>query len=369
MKIGILTVPFNNNYGGFLQAYALKTVLEGMDHEVIFINRQRNPSTALKFRVYRMLVKLHLIKDYIGDKIRTISINTDQFRGKYLSPISPAYYSSKAIRDCLKLGIDFLIVGSDQVWRYKYAKDSIDDFFFGFVDENNSIPRISYAASFGTDSMDYPTEKINKIKGLLARFRAISVREESGKCLLTEYLDVPTSNVQTVLDPTLLLNAEYYYNNLFKIIQPETRKYVFTYILDKEMLDADALNAFVQEQGLIHVDIKAQTGSIKSLNVIEPVEKWLSSIYHADYVVTDSFHGTVFSILFHRQFVVYANPNRGIARLQSLLKMMGLEDRMLMKSDEYLKVKLLQAISWDVVEKRLLSVRAKSMDFLTRSLQ
>lgn len=368
MKIGILTVPFNNNYGGFLQAYALKTVLKDMGHEVIFINRQRNPSTTLKFRVYRMFVKLHLLKDYIGDKIRTISVNTDQFREKYLSPISPAYYSSKAMQDCLKFGIDFLIVGSDQVWRYKYAKDSIDDFFFGFVEENNSIPRISYAASFGTDIMDYPTAKINEIKGLLTHFRAISVREESGKYLLTEYLDVPASKVQTVLDPTLLLNAEYYYNNLFKKLQPKVGKYVFTYILDKEMLDAEALNFFVQEHGQLHVEMKAQTGDIKALNVIEPVEKWLCSIYYADYVVTDSFHGTVFSILFHKQFVVLANPNRGIARLQSLLKMMGLEDRMLTKIDGYLKTNLLHPINWKQVEERLQSHRAKSMFFLTQSL-
>ena len=368
MKIGILTVPFNNNYGGFLQAYALKNVLKDMGHEVIFINRQRNPSTTLKFRVYRMLVKLHLINDYIGDKIRTISVNTDQFRDKYLSPISPMYYSSNAMRDCLKLGIDFLIVGSDQVWRYKYAKDSIDDFFFGFVEESNSIPRISYAASFGTDNMDYPTGKINEIKGLLTRFRAISVREESGKNLLINYFDVPPSNVQTVLDPTLLLNAEYYYNNLFKNIQPETKNYVFTYILDKEMLDTESLHSFVQDNGLLHVDMKAQTGSIKSLDVIEPVEKWLSSIYHADSVVTDSFHGTVFSILFHKQFVVLANPNRGIARLESILKLMGQEDRMLTKSDGNLKTTLLHPINWEVVEERLQSLRAKSMDFLIQSL-
>lgn len=368
MKIGILTVPFNNNYGGFLQAYALKTVLKDMGHEVIFINRQRNPSTTLKFRLYRMLVKLHLIKDYIGDKIRTISVNTDQFRDKYLSPISPAYYSSKAIRDCLKLGIDFLIVGSDQVWRYKYAKDSIDDFYFGFVEENNSIPRISYAASFGTDNMDYPSEKINEIKSLLTRFRAISLREESGKYLLTEYFDVPASKVQTVLDPTLLLNAENYHNNLFKIIQLETGKYVFTYILDKEMLDAKALNTFIQEHGLEHIDIKAQTGDIMSLQVIEPVEKWLSSIYYADYVVTDSFHGTVFSILFHKTFVVLANPSRGIARLRSLLMMLGLEERLLINDEEQLKDKMNRPINWTDVENHLIKLRAQSIEFLEKSL-
>lgn len=366
MKIGVLTVPFNNNYGGFLQAYALKTVIEGMGHEVIFINRRRNPSKNLKFRVYRLLVKSHLIKDYLEEKKREISVNTDRFIDKYLSPISPAYYSSRSMRECLELGLDFLIVGSDQVWRYKYAKDSIDDFFFGFVDSDNQIPRISYAASFGTGDMDYPEDKIHVIRNLLTRFRAISVREESGKNLLTEYLDVPASKVQTVLDPTLLLRADDY-KHLFDHILLESGKYVFTYILDKEMLDVDALNTFIQEKELKHVDIKAQTGDIKALNVIEPVEKWLSSIFYADYVVTDSFHGTVFSILFHKRFVVLANPNRGISRLYSLLELLGAQDRIAMGKDDSLCV-LEQSVNWDEIELRLKNYRSQSMSYLENAV-
>lgn len=367
MKIGILTVPFNNNYGGFLQAYALKTVLEGMGHKVIFINRQRNPSKNLKFRVYWLLVKLHLIKDYLGEKKREISVYTEKFKDNYLSPISTAYYSSRAMRDCLKLGLDVLIVGSDQVWRYKYAKDSIDDFFFGFVDSDNQIPRIGYAASFGTDDMDYPEDKIRVIKSLLTNFRAISVREESGKNLLTKYFNVPVSKIQTVLDPTLLLNAEDY-KKLFNYIKPETGEYVFTYILDKEMLDVETLNTFIKEQGLKHVDIKAQTGDIKALNVIEPVEKWLSSIYYADYVVTDSFHGTVFSILFQKQFIALANPNRGIARLHSLLKLFGLEERMLTSNKVSLRGTICKSINWVEVNSRLITSREHSLLFLEKSL-
>jgi len=286
MKIGILTVPFNNNYGGFLQAYALKTVLNGMGHEVLFINRQRNPSKSLKFRVYRLLVKLHLIKDYLENKKRAISINTDQFRDKYLTPISPAYYSSKSLRDSLKLGLDFLIVGSDQVWRYKYAQESIDDFFFGFIDENNAIPRMSYAASFGTDTMDYSEEKIQVIKSFLTRFRAISVREESGKRLLTDYLGVPASRVKIVLDPTLLLDANRY-KSLFEDTVPK-KNYAFTYILDKGDIDDILIDRLISSKGLQRIDGRAQTGNLSELDVIEPVEKWLSHLYYSDYVITDS---------------------------------------------------------------------------------
>lgn len=367
MKIGILTVPFNNNYGGFLQAYALKTVLEGMGHEVLFINRQRNPSKSLKFRVYRLLVKLHLIKDYLENKKRAISVNTDQFRDKYLTPISPAYYSSKSLRDSLKLGLDFLIVGSDQVWRYKYAQESIDDFFFGFIDENNAIPRISYAASFGTDNMDYPLEKIQVIKSLLTRFRAISVREESGKSLLTECLDVPASKVQTVLDPTMLLKVEDY-KIFFEDMVPEKKDYAFTYILDKGDIDELLIERLISRKGLQRIDGKAQTGNLSELDVIEPVEKWLSHFFYSDYVITDSFHGTVFSILFNKPFIVIANPNRGIARLKSLLSVFRLEERLITSITPINEMIINQQIDWTLVNTLLTKRREDSIRFIVDSV-
>lgn len=366
MKIGILTVPFNNNYGGFLQAYALKMVLKGMGHEVIFINRQRNPSKRLKFRVYRLLVKMHLLKDYMGEKKREISVRTNQFRDKYLTPISPAYYSSKSMQECLKLGIDFLIVGSDQVWRYKYAQDSIDDFFFGFVNDNITIPRISYAASFGTDTMDYPEEKIQVIKSLIARFRAISVREESGKRLLTDYLGVPASRVKIVLDPTLLLVANSY-KCLFEDTVPK-KNYAFTYILDKADIDDLLIDRLISSKGLQRIDGKAQTGNLSELDVIEPVEKWLSYLYYSDYVITDSFHGTVFSILFNKPFIVIANPNRGITRLQSLLSVFHLEERLITSIASTNEMVFNQQIDWPLVNTLLTKRREDSIRFLMDSV-
>jgi len=368
MKIGILTVPFNNNYGGFLQAYALKTVLEKMGHNVLFINRQRNPSKSLKFLGYRLLVKLHLIKDFIGDKKREISANTDVFKKKYLSPISPAYYSSKELKDCLKYGLDLLIVGSDQVWRYKYSLDSIDDFYFGFISGDNPIPRISYAASFGTDIIDYPNNKIRIIKPLLTRFRAISVREESGIDLLTKFFGVPASKVQAVLDPTLLLNV-FDYLTLFQDINNEAGDYVFTYILDREIIGEEVLDQYITKKCLRRIDGKAQTGDLTSLKMIEPVEKWLSNIYYADFVITDSFHGTVFSILFNKPFISIANPVRGITRLQDLLSRFGLKERLVTNLDSTSLCLLDKQIDWESVNCILNERKEESLHFLIESIR
>lgn len=367
MKIGILTVPFNNNYGGYLQAYALKTVLKEMGHEVVFINRQRNINKSLKLKIYRFLVNNHLIKDFIAEKNQTISVNTQLFVQQYLSPISPAYYSSDQMKESLKMGIDLFIVGSDQVWRYKYAEDSIDDFFFGFIEKSNNIPRISYAASFGTDSLDYPADKIDIIRELLSRFKAISVREKSGEHLLSKYFDVPSLNTHTVLDPTLLLDADSY-KSLFKNIRPEVDKYLLTYILDKDEVFFANINRFCMECDLEITDIKAQTGHYRSLDVIEPVEKWLSLFYYAEYIVTDSFHGTVFSILFHKPFVVFANPIRGVARLHSLLSIFGLEERLVTDSRASIDNVLRKPIVWDLVDDILDNNKANSLDFLKDSI-
>ena len=122
MKIGILTVPFNNNYGGFLQAFALKKVLQDMGLEVVFINRRRNKNTNYRVIIKKALIKLGVCKD----RIKELSKYTEQFKREYLYPMTEEYYTSEELKKCLNYNFDAVIVGSDQVWRYKSAGDSID---------------------------------------------------------------------------------------------------------------------------------------------------------------------------------------------------------------------------------------------------
>ena len=361
MKIGLLTVPFNNNYGGMLQAFALKTVLSGMGHEVTFLNRRRNRPTGLKFKVYDLLVRLHLMEDYLAKRTAALSVNTDLFKEKYLSPITEPYYSTQELRRCLGLGFDAFVVGSDQVWRYRYAKDSIDDFFFSFL-KNTGIPRFSYAASFGTEVMDYPEDKRAVVSRLLKEFRRISVREESGKDLLVDFLDVPAEDVQVVLDPTLLLSAEDYVR-LFQGQWDYPGGYLFTYILDEAVVNAESISSLMKSMDLRRVDMKAQTGDVSKLQVIEPVEKWLSAIYHSDFVITDSFHGTVFSIIFNKPFLTVANPIRGIARLQNLLSRFGLEDRLVVNQEQVMSVSP-RCIDWPSVNAKWFGLKETALNYL-----
>lgn len=364
MKVGILTVPFNNNYGGFLQAFALKTVIQDMGHEVIFINRRRNRSQGLKSKIGRILKRWHIISDERQKSIKRISVNTDKFKEEYLSPITDEYYTHNSLKKCTELGIDCFIVGSDQVWRYQYAVSSIDDFFFSFLDEKN-LKRFSYAASFGTDTLDYPQEKKKQCSELLKKFNAISVRETSGLTILKE---MGITGARVVLDPTLLLDKQYYISNLAGTITLQKERYLLKYILDTTEEKNAVVKDIAAKIGLKIVEIKAQTGNIAELPPLPPIQEWLSLINNAAFVVTDSFHGTVFSILFNIPFLVYGNKDRGFARFHSLLNTFSLESRFIESEEDLDKVNIAENIKWQTVNEILQTKREVSYDFLAHQL-
>ena len=364
MKIGILTVPFNNNYGGFLQAYALKKALTDMGHDVVFINRRRNRKQGVKAALRRVLVSCRLLKDRTAEKQAEISVYTNQFRSKYLEPVTRDYYTTKELRKSLKMGIDCFVVGSDQVWRYRYAKDSIDDFFFSFL-KGTAIPRFSYAASVGTDEMEYSEDKLAICKALLADFSAVSVRETSAAEMLATHFGCHRAKV--VLDPTLLHDKQVYID-LFKDTYPKSdKKYMFTYILDETEDKRENIGKIARAKNLDVMDVKAQKGNLSSQRTIEPVEKWLSGICYSDFVVTDSFHGIVFSIIFGRPFVAIGNEQRGLTRMSDLLSRLHLEHRLVASSADVEKV-IDQPICWQSVSDAILSERQQSLSFLNEAL-
>lgn len=361
MRIGILTVPFNNNYGGFLQAFALKRILTDMGHEVIFINRRRNRKRNYKTIIKDLLVKLHLRED----RVKKISKYTNQFKREYLYPITEEYYTSQELRKCLKYKLDMVIVGSDQVWRYKYAKDSIDDFYCNFL-EGTNIPHFSYAASMGTDVMEYPKDKIEICSKLLKNFKTISVREQSTVDILKSNFGV--KDAQVVLDPTFLLDKQIYIELFKNEYNTPQKPYVFAYVLDENSELRNTIEEFASQHELDIINLRAQTGNIKDIKIIEPVEKWLSALYYSDYVITDSFHGTVFSLIFKKPFVVYGNITRGMSRLEDLLGRFELNNRLISKSSNIPNT-LETPINWESVEKHLESLRSYSSSFINDVLK
>lgn len=369
MKIGLVTVPFNNNYGGFLQAFALKSLLIQRGHDVEIVNRRRN-RPGLKWRIKNYLSsKLHGIKSWYEEQqeIKRKGKETRKFVKRYLHPITRPFYTSKDLSSFVKKKkYDIFVFGSDQIWRYKFCPQNIEDYFGGFISKEDRTPHFSYAASFGSADFEYNSEKQQICSTLLEQFQAVSVREKSGIELLQKYFGY-NKIIYHVLDPTLVLDKGYYLKMINKKWKG-TNDYLLTYILDTKEDIKDAINILLKQLNLQIETIQAQTGNIWTLPPLSPVEVWLSKIYYSDFVFTDSFHGVVFSIIFHKPFYVYINKERGADRFISLLSLLHLEDRLIESSGE-INTDKFSSIDWDKVEKLLSEYKSESLHFLDSAVK
>lgn len=324
MRIGILTLPLHTNYGGILQAYALQTVLERMGHEARVISlKSRKKSGVIGLIRYSLLSP---IKQFVLNHLLPA-----KFSGKQ------GYYTGKFIQKWIKRDVyfsyyeipqdryDVIIVGSDQIWREKYVCGSnklpIESSFLDFT-KNWNVLRISYAASFGTDGWEYNEQQTTNCQKLLEKFDAVSVREKSGVALCQKYLN---HDAQTVLDPTLLLSKEDY----LKLLRKNRKKQhgiLMTYVLDEDEPKRILIERLRGTLGLTiyKANISGIDHKDSSKNLVQPpLEDWLAGFDDADFVVTDSFHACVFSIIFNKPFVVVPNIVRGTSRFESLLETFG----------------------------------------------
>ena len=339
MRIGILTLPLHTNYGGILQAYALQTVLERMGHEVKVINKIFNYNLPLWKQPF--VYTKRILKNLKGDKfpifyeqqvIKEIPIirrYTNEFIGKYIHTHDVKRYSDLKEND-----FDAFVVGSDQVWRPKYFA-KIEDAYLQFTKDWN-IKRIAYAVSFGTDEWEYSSKQTANCKNLVKKFDAVSVREDSGVDLCKRYLDIDSEHL---LDPTMLLKKEDYIRLFENSNTPASPGTLMCYILDETPEIELLINKIARERGLIpfRASSKVENNRAPLVERIQPsVEQWLRGFYDAKFIVTDSFHACVFSILFNKPFIAIGNKGRGLSRFISLLSRFSLEDRLLLNlSNEY----------------------------------
>lgn len=369
MKIGVMTLPLNRNFGGNLQAFAMMEALRKLGHQPILINRRHSRvKKGIDGDKFDVLESVQLLPSSYG---MNPSIPNSSFIDKYINPFTKQFNSTFHIsRDIGQYNLDAMIVGSDQVWRAKYARDILRDFFLGFLPEDDrSIRRISYAASFGADRLAYGAEGLREAARLIQKFDAVSVREDSAVEICRKYLGV---EAQHVLDPTLLLSPNDYVNLFADKKDAYSGNRLLAYVLDSD-----------DDKGKLIADISARLslsayatnglpfGSVSALKTDDgdrSIEGWLASFHGAAFIVTDSFHGAVFSILFNKPFIAYGNPKRGIARFNSLVKMFGLEDRFVVNSAEIDLEKMLRPIDWNTVNARLDSLRKKSLQFIELAL-
>lgn len=380
MKICILTQPLGHNYGGLLQAYALQVVLKRMGHEVWTEDRRDNRlqiSLKLKKAIRQVL---SILFSRVSDRFRKvyyptqkerniIQQHTDSFIRQYLTITEPIFSADK--KQLLHYGFEAYVVGSDQVWRPMYSP-CLTNYFLDFT-KNDTVKRIAYAASFGTDEWEYTKRQTEICSRLVQRFDAVSVREESGVGLCEKYLHV---NASHVLDPTLLLDMDDYMhlidNEQMRLDGPGG---VYTYILDANSEKTKIINSVSRNLDLAPFTVMPQKNFYQAgpelidRCVYAPVSMWLQGFKDAKFVVTDSFHGTVFSIMFNKPFIVIANKSRGLSRFTSLLKMVGLENRLLFSASELTDELIKSTIDFSAVKASIASERIQSIEFLSKYLK
>lgn len=337
MKIGILTLRMHPNYGCILQAYALQTVLRRMGYEAVTLDveEQYHPRYTPLARLFLRFIKRllltilrrpHLAINYELQHFRKqmeIETATAQKTMEFAKRnICQAHYNR--FRDIPQDEYGAFVVGSDQVWRPEFMGiGKKTQFFLAFAKRWKGIHRVAYAASFGRSEWLYSKRLNRKCARLAKLFDGVTVREDDAVGLCRTYLGVEATHV---LDPTMLLEETNY--SQFISDRPKKKDILLCYILDKTPEKEVFISRVAQERHLIPMCVGSDSGNDAiplSQRIQNPVEDFLQGFRDASFVITDSFHGTAFSIIFHKPFVSIGNEKRGISRFVSLLKIFGLE--------------------------------------------
>ena len=356
MKIGLLSLHKNANYGWVLQCYALLSILKSLGHDVTYIDKvdfvEKKKKVIIKSQI-KTFLRLILGK-------KKVNSNINPFFLKYITPRTSEIRSIKGL-DKLQ-HFDAVIVGSDQVWRPLYVHP-IENYYLDFV-KNSACKKISYAASFGTDKAEYSASEIQICGNLLKLFHAVSIRESSAIGLIRDVYRWQTVPLVHVLDPTLLLCQADYDKLIGDSDSVAFNGNLFCYLLD-----------MTSEKGSIvrklESDLQKKAYSIQlNTSTMPSVENWLKAFKDADFVFTDSYHGCIFSIIFRKPFIVMGNRSRGLARFTSLLEMFGLMDLMIESSQELTSTRIDRCLSidWIEVEECIAKYQNISIMFLKTAL-
>lgn len=351
MRIGIITFHWTRNYGAVLQAYALQHhLIQNGYGNVEIINY-----IPLKYKVKDILSLAKHLKVY--DLLKEIKIN--KFRKNNFILSEKKYFSNNLLRkNCHDY--DVYICGSDQIWNefftLKGEGEKTLSYFLNFVPKEKI--KISYAASFGTERLTM--EVANLIRPELNTFKSISVRGNSARKIIQDL----GYKSEIVLDPSFLLDEKDYLK-LYENININRKYQLFTYFLhdEQEVLEKKLTNVFA-----INKNKKNNPFRFQSYNV----EEFLYYIKNAEFFATNSYHGMLFSLIFHTPFIVFPFKGAGAGmndRLETILNLTGLGERMV-KNENYADIeKIIKCpIEWEIVDKKIDLMRNKSIKFIEKAL-
>ena len=367
----------NNNYGSMLQSFATQKKLDeyGVKYELLSYKKKLTPLFVIK-SMPRLLNRI-IWQDKLNEKRKQKFLNNnpklkkeateranafEQFRKNNFSAPVKTYYGYEELKKQSKNYSAFL-TGSDQLWSPSGLPTNFYNLMFTYED----AVRISYASSFGVKKI--PWYQRRRTKNYLNRIQFVSCREESGSEIVKELTD---RDVPVVADPTILFDGEEW-NQMLPSNRVQEGKYIFSYILGTEKKYRDEVLKLSKETGLpivsIHqyVDADLEFGDV-SITDASPTE-FVDLIRNAEYVCTDSFHGSVFSILCHRKLVIFNRYSDNSSsskntRIDNLCSKLGLSDRRF--SGDIIK-DANGEIDFTSIDKKLETIRQESRDYLEKA--
>lgn len=379
-KIGICSCFNSHNYGSMLQAYATQYAIEksGYNSEFIVYKKKKNLTFIIKqvprvFNSNLMSDKMLVIKKKLAmkkfpgiqakEKLRSKAF--ESFKKNYYRHFSNEYYGY----DTLVSGThnyDAILVGSDQLW----TPGGLASNFYNLMFVPDEINKVSYATSFGVSNI--PWYQKSRTKTYLHRINHLSVREVRGAQIIKEISGI---EAKVVVDPTLLLTQDEW----TKVIPGKRiveEPYIFCYFLGENELHRFLAEELQEKTGLKivctpHLDsfVKRDlTFGDEQLFDIGP-DGFVNLIRNADLIITDSFHGTIFSILYHKKFITFNRFSNGVqsrnSRIDSLLNLTGLIERRFSKN---ILEEISSEIDYTKVDKSIENLREDSYQFLKSSL-
>lgn len=401
-RVMVLTQPLWNNYGCLLQAYALQITIKRLGFDVFTDRHERHfPSFGMNamddlkrlvahFLLQRKSVKLFPYR-FNAELWQKVSANTQNFVNERLSTVDFFDEKGRPREDINKR--DVFVFGSDQIWRDSYGR--VETYFGDFL-EGKGVKKIAYAASFGLESWQFSPERTKHLFDLARSFAGIGVREEDMADLMRKNFgsvaaeEAENLEITHVADPTLLLTAEDYRllvedwnkecvqsgNRVEEMrLQKSGKGILAVYVLDwtdekRKIMEriCSYMNlqaVFLNPERRLGIETRRFEGE---KSVFRSVESWLSLMQSADFVLTDSYHGTIFSLLFGRKFALVMNSGRGISRFRTLDDLFDLSPYVISHEEDLKKLFAFSERDEVSFQNSLTKIRNHSLDFLKQHL-
>lgn len=352
-KIALLNLPVDENFGGHLQRYALMEVMRSFGVDIVHLNCRfpfyhRNAykyircvvSESIRFAVKflkgeRTIHDIPYLRCFLHREPRT-----ERFYQRYVKHTRAIYTKDDLTRYS---DYDGYLVGSDQVWRAPMVPSyGIDTYFFDYLPVGKK--RFAYGVSLGTNEKEYTDEEVTRLAPMYKVFEMVSVRERVAAGMFEGY-GWTEPKAECVIDPTLLLDKEHYVRLVNAAYTEKSNGNMFCYVLDEDEEKKARIEQIAKERKL--------TPFYMTLKSNCPVEQWLRSFMDAEFVVTDSYHGFLFSLIFNKPFCLMHNQRRGNVRFESVLQMLKL------KRNE-------TEFDWRAINAALAAEKVKSMDYIKR---